>query len=105
MDRYYDCQQLLVKLEAVLRESEQWETTAPSRSALLSDQPFAIDTLTCSQWLQWIFIPKLGQLLVSNLPLPVALDISPYVEEAMAGQNNGQRILAVTRDIDQLFKQ
>ncbi|WP_428478643.1 tRNA pseudouridine(65) synthase TruC [Photobacterium japonica] len=103
MNRNRHCQQLLLQLEAVMQAHDLWETTSPDRAALQSVEPFAIDTLTCTQWLQWVFIPKLGQLLQAQLPLPEALEISPYVEEAMKGLASSQPLVMVTREIDQLF--
>lgn len=105
MDRYRQCQQLLAQLEAVMQAHDLWETTPPSRAALQSTEPFAIDTLSCTQWLQWIFIPKMGQLVQAQLPLPAAFAISPYIEEAMKMQAGCDSVLAVTREIDQLFEQ
>ncbi|KHT64950.1 pseudouridine synthase [Photobacterium gaetbulicola] len=104
MDRAQHCQLLVEKLATVLQENEYWESVPPSVEALSSCQPFAIDTLRCEQWLQWIFIPKLSHLIAMNMPLPAAFEISPYVEEAMKEAKGLVAILAVTRELDQLFK-
>lgn len=104
MDRARHCHRLLEKLVTVLQENGFWEAKPPSAEALSSSQPFAIDTLRCEQWLQWIFIPKLSHLIAMNMPLPAAFEISPYVEEAMKEAKGQAAILAVTRELDQLFK-
>lgn len=45
---------LLSELEDELRQLGWWEQQAPSAQALQSQQPFCVDTLEFSQWLQWI---------------------------------------------------
>ena len=104
MDKSRHCQLLLEKLVAVLKTYELWEAESPSVEALSSSQPFAIDTLRCEQWLQWIFIPKLSHMIAMDMALPAAFEISPYVEEAMKEARSLAAILAVTRELDQLFK-
>ncbi len=62
-------------IEALLRETEHWQETAPDSSAFASDKPFCLDTLEPLEWLQWVLIPRMHQLLESghaaaaNLPL------------------------------------
>lgn len=104
MDKYRHSQQLLERLETVMREERLWEEQAPEPQALASTQPFAIDTLTCCQWLQWVFIPRMKQLVELNAPLPAQFEISPYVEEAMKEQPGSGAVLSVTREFDHLFR-
>ncbi|MCQ1058522.1 YqcC family protein [Photobacterium sp. DNB23_23_1] len=104
MDKPRHCQLLLDRLTTVLQTHEHWDVERPPVEALNSNQPFAIDTLRCEQWLQWIFIPKLNHMLAMKMALPAAFEISPYVEEAMKEAKGYRAILAVTRELDQLFK-
>jgi uncharacterized protein YqcC (DUF446 family) len=82
-----DCKQrhLLLQelngLEAELRLLNLWQSMPPSISALSSRAPFAIDTLTFVQWLQFIFIGKISHLLQFSLPLPVAMSVQPMASE------------------------
>ncbi len=50
-------------IEALLRETEHWQETAPDSSAFASDKPFCLDTLEPLEWLQWVLIPRMHQLL------------------------------------------
>ncbi|MGF1693502.1 YqcC family protein [Photobacterium kagoshimensis] len=104
MDKYRHCQRLLDKLQHTMQHNQQWETCSPSAQALASAEPFAIDTLSCAQWLQWIFIPKMTQLIASHVPLPSQFEIAPYVEEAMKNEQGYEGILAVCNEFDNLMK-
>jgi uncharacterized protein YqcC (DUF446 family) len=46
-------------IEALLRETEHWQETAPDSSAFASDKPFCLDTLEPLEWLQWVLIPRM----------------------------------------------
>lgn len=94
---------LLVQLQDALEQHGYWQPTPPSEDKLASTEPFAIDTLSCTEWLQWIFLPKMQFLVEHNFPLPQAFSISPYVEEALKGAEGGQAITQVSVDIDALF--
>ena len=70
-------------IEALLRETEHWQATAPDSSAFASDKPFCLDTLEPLEWLQWVLIPRMHQLLDSEMPLPKDFAIAPYYEMAL----------------------
>ncbi len=44
--------ELLIDIEAQLRQLNLWDRTPPSKASLASTEPFCIDTLTLPQWLQ-----------------------------------------------------
>ena len=52
------------------------------KTLFLSEEPFAIDTMSPEEWLQWIFIPRMFALLESGADLPSQIAVSPYLEEA-----------------------
>ncbi len=66
-----------------LAETEHWQETAPDSSAFASDKPFCLDTLEPLEWLQWVLIPRMHQLLESGQPLPQNFAVAPYYEMAL----------------------
>ena len=79
--------QHLNDLELALRVHKQWESTAPSAEELANDQPFCLGTLSATQWLQWIFIPRMHALLDAEADLPRNFSITPYLEEALKDES------------------
>jgi uncharacterized protein YqcC (DUF446 family) len=73
--------ELLIDIEAGLRQLGLWERESPPAEALASEQPFCIDTLTLPQWLQFIFLPRLYLLLEQDATLPDRCGIAPLAEE------------------------
>ncbi|WP_413113760.1 YqcC family protein [Thaumasiovibrio sp. DFM-14] len=96
-------QVLLMQLGQMLRQHQLWDENAPTTQALSSSVPFAADTLSCTQWLQWIFIPRMTVLLEQGGALPHGFEITPYVEETMRNDTSCDDIVVITRQLDQLF--
>ncbi|WP_428820657.1 YqcC family protein [Microbulbifer sp. MCCC 1A16149] len=82
---YPDIATLLLELEAEMRAVELWDAEPPSEEALASTQPFCVDTLTLPQWLQFVFLPRMSQLVELEQPLPGKCGIAPMAEEYFRG--------------------
>lgn len=80
-DKHISVANVLIDIEAAMRELQLWQAEPPSAEALASDQPFAIDTLTFTQWLQFLFLPRLQQLVQIRGDLPSNCNIAPMAEE------------------------
>lgn len=80
-----DIAAVLIDIEAELRQLGLWEDTPPPGEALASTQPFCIDTLTLSQWLQFVFLPTLYRMLEAEQALPGRCGIAPLAEEFYRG--------------------
>ncbi len=77
----------LMDIEKELRNLRLWEFEMIAGEALLSVQPFAVDTMTFPQWLQFIFLPRMYFLLDEQLPLPSNSAIAPMAEQYFSGLN------------------
>ncbi len=73
--------EVLIDIEAQLRQLDLWDRIPPSSQALASTEPFCVDTLTLPQWLQFVFIPTLYQMIEDGAPLPERCGITPMAEE------------------------
>ena len=97
---------LLNKLESELRKQGLWQVGKPSASALSSTAPFAIDTLTFVQWLQFIFLDKMSYLLQFALPLPESMSVLPMAEEYFKNRSvNSAEITEIIGRIDLLISE
>lgn len=91
-----DVAALLIDIEAELRRLGFWDAVAPSDEALASDQPFAVDTLSLPQWLQFIFLPTMYGLIEAREPLPERCGIVPMAEEYFRHQSTAATVLLET---------
>ncbi len=96
--------QKLDTLKSTLQQLSLWEEHSPNADMLASSQPFALDTLTPTQWLQWVFIPKMDALIRSEQAIPTGFEISPYFEQAMVNDEGQHQLLVVLKQIDEIVK-
>lgn len=74
----------LLLIERELRLQGWWDAESPGAEALSSVEPFSVDTLDFHQWLQWVFLVKMKQILEHDLPLPNASGILEMAEMVYA---------------------
>ena len=72
---------VLLEIEAVLRTSGKWQRQKPAPEALNSVEPFCIDTLSFEQWLQWVFLPRMKEILEHSRPMPAKSGILSYAQD------------------------
>ena len=73
---------LLADLAFELKSLNLWQISQPSTAKLSSSTPFCCDTLAFEQWLQFIFIPKLVEMINQQRSLPSKVSLTPMAEEA-----------------------
>ena len=97
--------EVLIDIEAQLRQLGQWDSVPPPPQALASDQPFCVDTLTFPQWLQFVFLPTMyGLLEEEGQNLPDRCGIAPMAEEFFRGSGlaSGPLVASLVK-IDELL--
>jgi uncharacterized protein YqcC (DUF446 family) len=95
---------VLLEVEAALRDGGKWETAKPPAEALHCEMPFCIDILGFEQWLQWVFLPRMRQILKQRRPLPRKSSIFPYAEEYLDKNDPAtSRLLHHIRCFDELI--
>lgn len=72
-------EQLLV-IERELRVCGLWASSPPDAQAFASQEPFCVDTLSFEQWLQWIFLPRMKDILERDDLLPTVSGILAMAE-------------------------
>ncbi|WP_210396878.1 YqcC family protein [Motiliproteus sediminis] len=91
----------LLALESELRRLKLWQPSPPSADALASSEPFCVDTLSLSEWLQWLLIPRINALLDGQLPLPAGCNITALAEESFKNEEQDcSRLIQLIGAID-----
>lgn len=70
----------LQTLEALLREHQHWRNDEPQPHQFNSTQPFFMDTMEPLEWLQWVLIPRMHDLLDNKQPLRALLPLHPIMK-------------------------
>ena len=96
-----DC---LLNIEMELRQLGLWESEPPPDEAFQSAQPFCIDTLEFTQWLQFVFVARMKVIIEERHPLPAVSGMAPMAEEHFRGRpESGQSLIQALEEIDQLL--
>lgn len=106
--RYQQLVSLLVKLEQEMVSAGQWSAERPPAAAFQSIQPFCIDTMSFSQWLQFVFMQRLLALVEQQQPLPrlpVGQGISPMAEEFYKNQPDCRSVVGIIKQLDILLSE
>jgi uncharacterized protein YqcC (DUF446 family) len=95
----------LNQIQTELEHLKLWQMNAPSPEQLMSTLPFCMDTLTFTEWLQWIYIGRLRALIEAKQDLPKGAVVYPYAEETFKVDGQGSRqLLLLISELDQLLK-
>ncbi len=92
---------ILSDIECEMKTTQLWSEQRPTDAALSSSQPFCIDTLTLPQWIQFVLLERLKQMIARDMPLPAQCGVAPIAEEYFRPSNNGQRLIALLNELDQ----
>ncbi len=90
---------LLSEVESCLKQLGLWDDKKPSDESLVSTEPFAMDTLTPEQWIQWIFIPRM-RVMINQQQTPKKFSLSPYFEEVWKSDLEKSELIKLIRIID-----
>ena len=88
----------LSNLETALKKFKYWGADKPEFDPNDVVTPFGVGTITLYQWLQYIYLPKMRELVEANHPLPKA-EISPYAEEVLEKQG-ATDLLSIIRRLE-----
>ena len=98
--------QALSELERELRALQMWSVEPPDARRLASGEPFCVDTLCFEEWLQWVFVPRMGDFVAQRGLLPGAAQLAPMGEQAFVHLGRRQQpLLLLLARIDQLSRQ
>lgn len=100
MNKHVQLLSLLAQLTTQLQQHQLWSEQGVTQAQLNSQVPFAADTMSFENWLQFVFIVKMSQLAKEQAPLPTNIAIAPMAQ--MSFTNEQQALIATLQQIDQL---
>lgn len=104
MEIYCRLSELLADVESELKDIVQWGDRRPEDEAFQSEQPFFVDTMNFSQWLQFVFLERLGVLIDGKLPLPDNCGVAPMAEEYFrALPVNADKLTRLLKNLDDII--
>jgi uncharacterized protein YqcC (DUF446 family) len=93
----------LLLIERELRYMALWTDEAPSEAAMASVEPFCVDTMDFSQWLQWIFLPRMKSIIEQGAALPETSGIRSMAEVVYSETSEARPLLDALGRFDQII--
>ena len=94
----------LLAIEIKLRQMNCWQSEPLAAEKYLSCEPFCLDTMSFEQWLQFVLLPRLKQLVEDDQPLPMVSGVAPMAEEHYrSGSDLGQALTRELAALDELL--
>lgn len=101
-----DMRAALDLLENEMRNIGWWQSIEqrPTEQALSSIEPFCVDTLSFSEWLQWVYTPKMHSYMNQTGTLPTTSGLLPIAEEAWKKHEpHTKRLLLIIHLLDEII--
>ena len=103
---HHQLSQALDDLEEALKTSQLWQVETPDQAAMLSQQPFCVDTMSLPQWLRFVFIQRLQALADTGGTMPAKCEVAPavmvYLQQENFGSSDQQRVVKAVERVDYL---
>lgn len=96
----------LVKIDAVESEMKRigmWENAPLPTEAYEFRSAFAMDTMAFSQWLQWIFVPRVRSIIESNGDFPSGSSVATQAVREFDGYDEAGDLVGFLSEFDGLF--
>lgn len=91
---------LLNELSLLLKTMQLASESPPSPDAMNSTAPFACDTMSLADWLEYIFIPKMLEMIVKGSVLPTEVSVAPIAEYHYGHGKEYQSLIALIKKLD-----
>ncbi|WP_373293395.1 YqcC family protein [Shewanella hanedai] len=102
---YIKTTEKLCQLEDELKVHGLWSKEAPSQEAMANTSPFSCEVMSFENWVQFIFIPKMNQLIISKSALPSSISIAPMAHHVWNAQSHLQPLIMIFDDLDNLLSE
>ena len=99
----------IAEIESEMRRIGLWQSEPLRDEQYDSHQAFALDTMTFTQWLQFIFIPRVKELLAAGDEFPAKSEVGlqafrEFVMWPAYEELETERLLSLLNEFDALFE-
>ena len=95
---------LFAALQNELEKLGSWSEVPPAPDAFLSQLPFSYDTMSLPEWIQFIFLPKMNELIERGGVLPQRCGIEPMAQEFFKDRSmEAVELLRILSEIDRVL--
>jgi uncharacterized protein YqcC (DUF446 family) len=94
----------LDQIEAEMRSIGMWSDVAPSAEKFQSRVAFYGDTMSFDQWLQFVFVPRVRDVLSGASPAPKSSSVGAQAVREFDGLDKANRLTGLLGEFDRLIE-
>lgn len=94
----------IAEIEAEMKRIGYWSSEPLPEEAYEFRQAFAMDTMAFSQWLQFIFIPRVHQIIAGQGSFPANSAVGTQAIREFDADENAARLVGLLNEFDRLFE-
>ncbi len=102
-DRYTQADSYMAKLEAALRESDLWPERRPSGPIEVKGA-FGCENMTFPQWLAWVFIPRVREIVAERGEFPASSEVGAYAVREFDGVDEAGDVISILSEFDEMIE-
>jgi uncharacterized protein YqcC (DUF446 family) len=92
------------QIEAEMKRIGFWQTTPLEPEKYEFKAAFAMDTMAYSQWLQFIFVPRVHEVIASRGPFPRQSSVGAQAIREFDGVNEASDLVTMLCEFDRLIE-
>jgi uncharacterized protein YqcC (DUF446 family) len=104
MDPYLEAASYADRIEAQLREMKVWDATPPPPSAFESPRAFFGDTMTFFQWLQFVLLARVREIVATRGRFPRESAVGTYAVRELDGMDQASDLVHELCEFDQFIE-
>lgn len=91
------------EIEGAMRSQGFWQDKALRPEQLNFKQAFGMDTMTFTQWLQFVFLPRVREAIAAN-QFPQSSSVGAQAVREFDGNPDADRLVTLLSEFDALFE-
>lgn len=103
-DKYELAAQNLDAIEQEMKNIGYWQAEPISKDAYDFEEAFASDTMTFSQWLQFILVPNVRLLIGRKGNFPKSSDVGIVAVKEFDGDGKASKLVSLLNEFDAIFR-
>jgi uncharacterized protein YqcC (DUF446 family) len=92
-------------IELELRRLGYWQASAPAPERLDFERAFGADKLSFLEWLQWVLLPRVGEIIAGRGTFPGESAVGAYAVRELDGMPGGENLVSLLCEFDALFEE
>jgi uncharacterized protein YqcC (DUF446 family) len=104
VDRYQRAAAFAGRIGQELRQLRVWQSEPMREAAYASDKAFFADTMTLFQWLQFVLVPRIQEIVAERAGFPAESNVGAYAVRELDGFDEAHHLILALSEFDEFVE-